>query len=126
MGQIFISYAHVDGDFAEILRMKLTDASYDIWIDRAGLKAGNDWRQGIEDAIKNSSALLLIMSPESITSPYVTFEWAFAYGVGVQIIPILYRPCDLHPKLESWQYLDFTHRIHRPWDVLIERLKFVK
>jgi hypothetical protein len=126
MGQIFISYSHVDSDFAEILRMKLTDGGCHIWIDHSGLKAGDDWRLGIEDAIKNSSALVLIMSPESITSPYVTFEWAFAYGVGIQIIPVLYRKCDLHPKLEAWQYLDFTHRTNRPWDILIERLKFTK
>jgi hypothetical protein len=126
MGQIFLSYAHADSDFVEIVRMKLTEARYNIWIDHAGLKAGDDWRQGIEDAIKASSALILIMSPESIISPYVTFEWAFAYGVGVQIVPVLYRKCDLHPKLEAWQYLDFTHRINRPWDALVERLRFAQ
>lgn len=126
MGQIFISYAHVDSDFAEILCLKLKEAGYNLWIDYLGLKAGDDWRSGIEDAIKKSSALVLIMSPASLKSPYVTFEWAFAYGVGVQIIPVLYQDCELHPKLEVWQYLSFTHRTLRPWDSLINRLQFTK
>ena len=126
MDHIFISYTHLDADFAENLSNKLKVAGFNTWIDYAGLKAGDDWRKGIEQAIKEASALVLIMSPESISSPYVTFEWAFAYGAGVQIIPILYRSCVLHPKLELWQYLDFTHRLNRPWDILVERLQFTR
>ncbi len=60
------------------------------------------------------------MSPEARSSEYVTYEWAFAYGIGLKIIPILYKDTKLHPRLEALQYLDFTSRTSRPWDALIE------
>lgn len=56
MGHIFISYSHADADFAENLSNKLKDVGFDIWIDYTGLKAGDDWRQGIELAIKEASS----------------------------------------------------------------------
>jgi hypothetical protein len=62
------------------------------------------------------------MSPDSINSHYVTYEWAFAHGLGKPIIPLLYQKTDLHKKLSDLQYLDFTHRTIRPWDQLFERI----
>lgn len=123
MGHIFISYSQVDTDFAEILLIKLGENGFTPWIDHKGVQAGDDWHQAIDDAIRVAKAILLILSPDSAQSPYVTYEWAFAYAIGVPLIPLLYRKADLHPKLETIQYLDFTHRLNRPWDKLISQLK---
>jgi len=122
--QVFISYAHVDNDFAEVVQQKLIDAGFNPWVDNKQLKAGDDWRQGIDAAIRGSFALIVIISPESDQSKYVTYEWAFAFGNGIQIIPVMYRSTEkIHPRLDSWHYEDFTHRINRPWDRLIGRLE---
>jgi len=41
----------------------------------------------------------------------------------VRVIPILLKPTELHPRLEALQYLDFSNRVARPWDALIEALQ---
>lgn len=123
MQHIFISYHHGDGDFAEILINRIEKAGFETWVDNDRLHAGEDWRTEIDQAIKAALALIVIMSPEARSSEYVTYEWAFAWGAGVKVIPILYKDTKLHPRLEALQYLNFTSRTARPWDALIEVVK---
>lgn len=123
MSYIFISYNHDDGDFADNLREKIKEAGFEPWIDIAGLHAGEDWRAEIDQAIKEAAALIVVMTPKAKESEYVTYEWAFAWGAGVKVIPVLLKPTELHPRLETLHYLDFTNRMARPWDKLIEALQ---
>src|SRR5574341_736835 len=122
MSHIFISYNHEDSDFIEILRSKLEQAGFVVWTDST-LRGGEDWRRGIDRAIKDAFALIAVMTPEAKASEYVTYEWAFAVGAEVEVIPILLKRTNLHPRLESLQHLDFTNRQSRPWDKLISVLQ---
>jgi TIR domain/HEAT repeats len=84
---------------------------------------GEEWRNAIDLAIKNAFALIVVMTPEAKASEYVTYEWAFAWGIGIRVIPIMLRPTQLHPRLEALQYLDFTNMKSRPWDRLMEEVR---
>jgi isopentenyl diphosphate isomerase/L-lactate dehydrogenase-like FMN-dependent dehydrogenase len=123
MKQVFISYQHDDGDFADALIQRVQEAGFPTWIDNDQLQAGTDWREGIDHAIKASCALIVIMSPAAKASEYVTYEWAFAWGAGIKVIPILYKPTPLHPRLETLHYLDFVKHSSRPWNKLIALIK---
>lgn len=114
----FISHAKEDGDFAENLKGRLREAGLDGWIDIDVLEAGVDWRKEIDEAILDSRALILVLSPDSKASEYVTYEWAFALGSGLRIVPLMLRDTSIHPRLEVFQYLDFTNRRARPWSRL--------
>ena len=120
---LFISYKHEDSDFAEILINRVEKAGFKTWVDSDKLAPGEDWRNGIDESIKNAFALIVIMSPEAKASEYVTYEWAFARGAGIKVIPVLYKSTQLHPRLEALQYLDFTIRTNRPWDTLLNVLR---
>ena len=122
MAQVFISYKHDDGDFALILKDRIEQAGFDGWIDD-NLPAGEDWREMIDRAIREALALIVVLSPESVASEYVTYEWAFALGAGVPVVPVLLKQTPLHPRLNELQFLDFTNRRARPWAQLIERLE---
>src|SRR5215469_6030841 len=122
---VFISYSHANGDFAEILRTRLEGSGLKVWTDEDRLLAGEDWRIGIDQAIRSACALIVVMTPPAKASEYVTYEWAFASGVGVKVIPILLEPTPLHPRLEVLQYLDFSIRPARQWDKLLALLKEV-
>jgi HEAT repeat protein len=122
---VFISYSHANGDFAEILRTRLEGSGFNVWTDEDRLVAGEDWRNGIDKAVRSACALIVVMTPSAKASEYVTYEWAFASGVGVKVIPILLEPTPLHPRLEVLQYLDFSIRSARPWDKLLALLKEV-
>jgi len=74
MSQVFISYNHNDGDFADNLKEKIKKAGFEPWIDITGLRAGEDWRAEIDQAIKEASALIVVMTPKAKESEYVTYE----------------------------------------------------
>ncbi len=126
MAHVFISYHHSDFDFVEIMNHKLEEAGFNTWMYQDGLQAGEDWRETIDDAIIRSSfALIVIMTPEAKASEYVTYEWSCAWGAGIKVVPVLLKTTKLHPRLEAFQYEDFTNRL-RPWDKLIKRLKEIE
>lgn len=121
----FICHSEKDGDFAELLAMKLRQAGYAVWLDSERLGAGEDWRMEIERAIRSCRAMILIMSPSARKSEYVSYEWAFGLGAGVRIIPIVLARTRLHPRIRALQGLDFTKRASRPWSQLFEALDAV-
>jgi HEAT repeat protein len=123
MTHVFISHAHEDADFASLLISHIRDAGFMAWVDGEKIRIGKDWRHEIDAAIREAFALVVIVSPQARASEYVTYEWAYALGIGVEIIPILLSPTELHPRLEVLQYLNFSHRLNRPWDTLIARLQ---
>jgi hypothetical protein len=116
----FISHSKADLDFAESLKLRLERAGYFAWFDAERLKAGVDWRQEIDEALRSASAVIVVMSPDARGSDYVTYEWSFAAGAGVPVVPLLLRNTALHPRLAELQYIDF--RQGRPWSVLLKTL----
>lgn len=124
MAHVFISYSREDSHFARLLKIELEKLGLELWIDTDKLLAGVDWRDGIDEAIQDSYAVIVVKSPDSFLSQYVTYEWAYALGIGVAVIPILLRPTKFHPRLEVFQHLDFTSPdpALQPWNSLTERL----
>lgn len=122
-GQVFISYQHEDAEFADNLMHRIKGAGFDSWVDNENLQAGEEWQVGIDQAIKSSFAVIVIMTPEAQASEYVTYEWSFAWGAGVKVIPVMYKQTQLHPRLKTLQYLDFTNFPTWPWNKLFESLK---
>ena len=102
---VFISFMHGDIDFEENVIGRLEKEGFATWaVSKIGV--GEEWRTVIDLAIRNAFALIVIMTPEAKASEYVTYEWAFAWGVGIRVIPIMLRSTQLHPRLEALQYLD--------------------
>lgn len=126
MSHVFISYSRRDAEFAEMLRERLQAANFEVWMDSI-LPAGFDWRQEIDQAIRGSFVMLVIVSPDSKASEYVTYEWAFGLGIGLKVIPLMLVPTPLHPRLESVQHIDFTNPdLHeQAWQRLIDGLHHI-
>jgi tetratricopeptide (TPR) repeat protein len=123
MKHVFISYKH-DRDsivFVQLLIHEISRAGFEAWTD-SRISRGEDWRAEIDQAIKNSLALIVIMTPAAKLSEYVTYEWAFALGLGIRVIPIRYEETELHPRLEALQFLNFTNPEFFPWTLLIRDL----
>jgi HEAT repeat protein len=125
MSHIFISYNQDDADFAAVLMMHLEKAGFDTWLDKDRLRPGSDWSEEIDRGILTASAVILVMSPSSRTSEYVTYEWSCALGAGIRVVPLLRRETEIHPRLRRLQYLDFRGSV-RPWDGLIRELQSIK
>jgi len=115
MKHVFVSYAWEDMKFAREVTRRLRKLRRVPWQDVRNLRAGDNWQAAIDEALKNAEALVVVMSPDAIKSQYVTYEWAFALGAGVRVIPVLRKRTDLHPRLKNVHYVDFTRRRGAPW-----------
>ncbi|MEO1164977.1 MAG: toll/interleukin-1 receptor domain-containing protein, partial [Chloroflexota bacterium] len=87
MKHVFISYKREDVEFVFELEQQLKQADVDVWTD-AQIQAGQNWRSKIDDALQDAFAVIVVMTPEARTSEYVTYEWAFAMGLGKPIVPL--------------------------------------
>ena len=125
MAYLFVCYDREDRDFAEVVQAKLERAGHDTSMDFDILSAGDDWQDKLDLAIRQSAAIVVIMSPEARVSEYVAYEWAFALGAGVRVIPIELRTTPFPPRLNGLHRLDFTGQ-NRPWDTLLAEVARAK
>ncbi|MBZ0267044.1 toll/interleukin-1 receptor domain-containing protein [bacterium] len=121
MSHVFVSYSHDDDEFVSEIEQLLEESGYDAWTDH-DLLAGENWKRRIDEAIESAFALVVFMTPAAKASEFVTYEWSYALGVGVTVIPVLLRETELHPKLQDLQHLDFTEDITAPLKKLLARL----
>jgi len=126
MATVFLSYSTKDHHFAELASIKLAEAGIDLWRDQGQLRAGSDWRGGIERGISESIAVIVALSENSAESSYVTFEWAYGLGKSKTVVPVKLEACKIHPRLEPIQYLDFSVPGSLPWNLLIERIREIE
>lgn len=125
MAHVFISHAHEDVDYANTTIREIEKGGIEHWIDSEQIGLGETWRQKIDEAIQNAIALVVIMTPSAKTSEYVTYEWIFAFGLGIKVIPLIFQETELHLKMQEMNCLDFTNPKGRRWDTLIDELKTV-
>lgn len=125
MPQVFLSYDHDDDLFADFARDSLEKRGVSVWIDNK-IEGGDEWRNEIDEAIRGSDVLIVVLSPSSFESTYVTYEWGFALGIGRKVIPILHRKTDIHPRLDILQRHDFRSHRDGPWDKLVQEIENAK
>lgn len=119
---VFISYSHKDAGFVGEMKKSLESAGIAVRIDTEFLSGGVMWMQTIDENIRGAVALILIMSPESSASNYVTYEWAFALGSDIPVIPIMLRNTEVHPRLSGYQYITFGYSYERLAQDIIKAL----
>lgn len=86
---LFISYARKDLTFVNRLRADLKARGIHYWIDREGLTPGTgNWERAIRAAIRDSSAVLWVVSPAAYESEYVSSEIAVAEMHKRKIYPV--------------------------------------
>lgn len=73
--RLFISYGHDhNAPLVERIRADLEAAGYETWIDRERIKAGDDWRRAILDAVRASDMTLAFLSKYSTRNPGVCLD----------------------------------------------------
>lgn len=91
---IFISYAHEDRLTVDSLARKLQAGGFGVWYDR-NLSGGAKWMKEIEDQIKQTDYLVVILSKNSIESEWIRDEAVFARNHKVPIVPFQIGRVDL-------------------------------
>src|SRR5213593_2614396 len=92
--QIFLSYSHKDRPWVEAFTRTLEGAGVRAWFDAANLSPGERWDELTQDALRKSQTLVVILSHNSVDSPWTFFELGAAFADGKRIIPILVEDLD--------------------------------
>jgi hypothetical protein len=106
MKQIYISHIPDDRNYALRLESHLTQVGFTAFVNRR-TRTGYQWGLEVFDAIRQSEAVVVIVSAQAAKSPDVTYEWSVALGAGIPIIPIIFRGVNAHPHLMILDTFDF-------------------
>ena len=121
MTRVFISYSRADEDFARRLATDLDRLGAEVWIDVDDIPPGANWSTAVQQGLDACEALVLVISPDSMTSKNVEDEWQYVRDEGKAILPVLWRPAPkLHFQLRRIQYVDF-HR--QDYDTALGQLR---
>ncbi len=125
--KVFISHSSKDKKFVRTLKDCLIENSIDVWLDEDQLDLGDRLISKLENALDNSSHLVIILSPASIESDWVKYELKKALnnhrtGLIQKIIPIKYKECDLPVELNELLYSDLSKEVVLPNE---NRIKFI-
>jgi cation transport regulator ChaC len=94
MSQVFISYSRKDHDLAKSICIELGTAGLDIWIDIEKIPVAYAFEKAIDDGIRTSDLLLVIVTKQALASRWVRKEIQLARGyqlanLGVKVLPVL-------------------------------------
>jgi HEAT repeat protein len=118
MTHCFLCYHQHDQALVQTLKTTLEAWEIPVWVDMEKTHAHSIWSMAVEQALRKAFAVVVVMSPAAEACQYVTYEWAFALGAGVRVIPLLVEQTDWHPRLTHLSYLDFTKPSTAAWDDL--------
>lgn len=119
MSQIFISFIHEEEKVAKAVQVLLQDLlgrDLDVFMsaDRWKIYAGEIWLDRISQELRAAKVVILILSPKSVTRPWVNFEAGAAWiKEGTKIIPACFGGLskDTLPKpYSSIQALDLQEQ----------------
>ena len=108
--QVFISHASEDKYKANALATVLKQRGWQPWIDASDIKGGSAWAASIQSAIKDSVAVVLLVSSNSVAKEWVMDEITAARNLRIPIIPALLEnvryPDDLQFLLQRTQSVE--------------------
>jgi TIR domain/Right handed beta helix region len=106
---IFVSHSHADNEFTERLVTDLTASGANVWVDMDAIPY-DDIVKKINEGLSGRQWLVLVMSPDALSSEYVQMEVNSALHRVMNkwmrgVIPIVARPCDPESIPPTWAIL---------------------
>src|SRR5687768_3290646 len=124
--KIFLSYSRRDIQIATALTKDLEALGVNVWMDRHDISIGERWSAAIQKALEDSYAMVLVLSPDSMTSTNVEDEFTYFMDNRKPIVPVMVRPTKVHYQLHRLQWIDFTEgATDKAYQDLIEALQAV-
>lgn len=122
---IFISYAHVDANFANLLAERLVKKNAHVWVDTWELSVGDSIISKVQEAIEKSGALLVVLSKASVQSEWCKKELNAGLireldEKRVIILPVLLEDCQIPVFLRDKMYADFRTNFEKGFKDLSE------
>ncbi|HFD33191.1 MAG: molecular chaperone Tir [Methylothermaceae bacteria B42] len=124
---VFISYSHADELIVNKLAAHLVKHNASVWVDTWELNVGDSILNRVQDAIQESSALLVILSKTSVESEWCKKELSAGLmreldEKRVVVLPVLVEDCEIPIFLREKMYADlrtdFDRGLHQVLDAI--------
>ncbi|WP_431080127.1 toll/interleukin-1 receptor domain-containing protein [Pseudomonas thivervalensis] len=132
MTSVFLSHNHNDKPFVRRLAKDLDAHGVRVWLDEAEMKVGDSLIAKIRAGIDEVDFFAVILSPNSITAPWVVNELDVAMnlqlgGKAIKVLPLMYKACELPGFLPGRFYADFRNEAdyERSFKLLIKSMDLV-
>jgi hypothetical protein len=111
--KVFLSHTSADKQVARRLSLELAKAGVDVWLDEWAIKVGESISRKIDDALQECRYLILLLSPNAVSSNWVEKEWRAAFwreteSGEVVVLPAMAEKCELPPLLRDKKYADLS------------------
>jgi hypothetical protein len=111
MAHVFLSYARADKQWVDYLfNWLVAEKGFPVWMDQE-LLGSMPWSNVLGTAIRDSAAVVVVLSPRVTPASYVINEVGEALKLNKPIIPVLIEGCTLPSALlhlNSLHQIDFT------------------
>ncbi|WP_239341651.1 TIR domain-containing protein, partial [Frankia sp. CiP3] len=108
---VFVSYGHTDQIWVRALAENLERAGLHVFYDEWEILAGDVLVHRLDAGIRDSTSGILVVSPQSLSRPWVAAEYAAMLTRAVEgrqrLIPVLLDDADLPPFLAARVWVDF-------------------
>ncbi|MEU2077308.1 TIR domain-containing protein [Streptomyces sp. NPDC013489] len=91
-GKVFVSYSRRDAVFARRLHQELAASLREVWVDWLDIEPSAKWRERIDEAIRGSDAMIVLLSRDSLRSKYCWLECERALALGKRVLPVVIDP----------------------------------
>jgi hypothetical protein len=108
--RIFISHASEDKRMARMVAGILRRQGWEPWIDESGILGGSSWAASIQQALKASSVVVLLITANSVAKEWVLDEVVAARNLRVPVVPAVLQDVRLPDELRFM--LQRTHFVN--------------
>jgi hypothetical protein len=113
---IFISHTSAEAELARALKQHLVHdflGSFDVFVSSDGktIPAGKRWLEELSGALRQSLAMIVLCSDESVTRPWVNFEAGGGWVRDIPVIPVCHSGMaqdDLPAPLNALQAVELS------------------
>lgn len=77
---VFLSYSHTDAPLAAQVSRGLKAAGLNVWSPDGDLLPGDNWAAEVARALEESEAMVVLLTPDAMHSPWVKREMEYALG----------------------------------------------
>lgn len=117
--KVFLSYSSKDQAKANLIAEKLKKHGIEVWMDKWSIKVGDSIVSRVKEGLKNSSCMIILLSPNYIASNWTNYELNDALFFESEskrpfIIPVLIEQIDIEQMPDSIRnrlYLDLSDDI---------------
>src|SRR5438105_1781551 len=123
---VFISYGHADAAWVGTLAENLNNAGLEVFYDEWRIEHGDVLVHKLDEGILTSRNGIVVVSPVSLSRPYVQAEYAAmmrrALAGKQRLIPVLLKDAELPPLLATLVPVDFRNADGPDYDARLAEL----